>query len=384
MLSILLVLSAPLIQDWTPPPPPATVPTLAMAQPRFSPFILPEELRVVTAIPELEALAEVLAGQLSDQIGRAVETAPSPARSGDVVLTLGYTAEAVGEGPEAMSIEVFEDHVALSGRTEAGVARAAARLLQLLSPLEGGGWVLPPFRLDDAPRFPWRAARLEGLPSESEGRRLLELLYLGSFNVLVLDAPRSEGREALARALGPGAAARGVELFLDPPPEGDARPLPYVLPSSATAAGGTLPVLISATNGGAEDAADLDSLLAAGRVLINGRSGSLQFSGDRLGAAGPQLLYGWSPLALLGAVTEERAAASASLILGAEVRLAGAAALPHFERALPYLSERFWGAAAAPATLEEFQPRAERLRELLGESSAVEEAAPGPGSAAGR
>ena len=81
------------------------------------------------------------------------------------------------------------------------------------------------------------------------------------------------------------------------------------------------------------DGAERSRRLAAGRVLINGRSGSLQFSGDRLGAAGQQVLYGWSPLALLGAVTEERAAASASLILGAEVRLAGAAALPHFERA---------------------------------------------------
>ena len=120
--------------------------------------------------------------------------------SGDVVLTLGYTAEAVGDGPEALSIEVFEDHVALSGRTPAGVARAAARLLQLLGPVEGGGWSLPPFRLDDAPRFTWRAVRLRGAATAEEGRRLLELLYLGSFNVLVLEAPPSEERAALAKA----------------------------------------------------------------------------------------------------------------------------------------------------------------------------------------
>lgn len=124
MLPLLLALSAPLVQDWTPPPPPPTVPTLAMAQPRFAPFILPDELRVVTAIAELEPLAGVLAGQLSKRTGRTVKTAPAPARSGDVVLTLGYTAEAVGESPEALSIEVFEDHVALSGRTEVEIGRA--------------------------------------------------------------------------------------------------------------------------------------------------------------------------------------------------------------------------------------------------------------------
>lgn len=365
MLPLLLALSAPLVQDWTPPPPPPTVPTLAMAQPRFAPFLLPEELRVVTAIEGLEPLAAVLAAQLAERTGLAVKTAPGPARSGDVVLTLGYTAEAVGESPEALSIEVFEDHVALSGRTEAGVARAAARLLQLLSPVEGGGWVLPPFRLDDAPRFPWRAVRLEGLASEEDGRRLLELLYLGSFNALVLDAPPSEDRAALATALGPAAAARGVTLLLDPPLGPGAGALPFVSATADTAAGAPLPVLLRASAGTDSGARQVDSLLAAGRTVIDGRSRVLQFAGDALGAPGPRSLYGWSPLALLESVAEERAEASASLILGAEVRLGGAAALPHFESALPFLSERSWGAANAPGELKDFEPRASRLRELL-------------------
>ena len=365
MLPLLLALSAPLVQDWTPPPPPPTVPTLAMAQPRFAPFLLPEELRVVTAIEGLEPLAAVLAAQLAERTGLAVKTAPGPARSGDVVLTLGYTAEAVGESPEALSIEVFEDHVALSGRTEAGVARAAARLLQLLSPVEGGGWVLPPFRLDDAPRFPWRAVRLEGLASEEDGRRLLALLYLGSFNALVLDAPPSEDRAALATALGPAAAARGVTLLLDPPLGPGAGALPFVSATADPAAGAPLPVLLTASAGTDSGARQVDSLLAAGRTVIDGRSRVLQFADDALGAPGPRLLYGWSPLALLESVAEERAEASASLILGAEVRLGGAAALPHFESALPFLSERSWGAANAPGELKDFEPRASRLRELL-------------------
>ena len=132
MLTLLLALSAPLVQDWTPPPPPPTVPGVAMAQPRFSPFVIPDELRVVTQVAELEPLAGLMAEMLSARLGQEVVMGAPPSRSGDVVLTLGYTADAVGEGPEALSIEVFEDHVALSGRTPDGVARAAARMLQLL------------------------------------------------------------------------------------------------------------------------------------------------------------------------------------------------------------------------------------------------------------
>lgn len=384
MLPLLLALSAPLVQDWTPPPPPPTVPTLAMAQPRFAPFILPDELRVVTAIAELEPLAGVLAGQLSKRTGRTVKTAPAPARSGDVVLTLGYTAEAVGESPEALSIEVFEDHVALSGRTEVGVARAAARLLQLLSPVEGGGWVLPPFRLDDAPRFSWRAVRLEGLASEEEGLRLLELLYLGSFNVLVLEAPPSDDRAALARAMGPAAAARGLDLLLDPPAESGAPALPFVSPAVDPSAGAPLPVLLTAADVAEPSGRQIVQLIAAGRTLIDGRSSVLQFSGDGLTPPAPSSLYGWSPLALLGSATGERARASESLILGAEVRLAGAGALPLFESALPFLSERSWGAAGAPGELEEFQGRASRLRELVGEPGALEADPAGPGAAGDR
>ena len=366
----LLALAAPLVQDWTPPPAPATVPTLAMAQPRFAPFVLPDELRVVTSVPDLEPLARVLAEQLGQLLGRAVIHGEAPARSGDVVLTLGYIAEEVGEGPEALSIEVFEDHVALSGRTPAGVARAASRMLQLLAPVEGGGWVLPPFRLDDAPRFPWRAVRLRGLASQAEGERLLELLHLGSFNVLVVEAPPSEARAALARALRPIASALGIRLLLDPPPDGGGA-LPYARLGAGPIAEGTLPILITGAPAASSDA---PALLAAGRTLIDGRSPALRLTGGDQGALAPALLYGWSPLDLLDGAGE--GAASGSLILGAEVRLEGAAAMPAFERALPYLAERAWGAAGAPVELEAFEPRAERLRELVGAAGAASPASP--------
>lgn len=336
-----------------------------MAQPRFAPFVLPETLRVVTAIPELEPLAEVVAGQLAARTGRAVERGEAPARSGDVVLTLGYTAEAVGDGPEALSIEVFEDHVALSGRTPAGVARAAARLLQLLGPVEGGGWSLPPFRLDDAPRFTWRAVRLRGAATAEEGRRLLELLYLGSFNVLVLEAPPSEERAALARTLAPAAAARGVTLLLDPPAGPVPSPLPYVRQAPDPTAGAPAPVLLAPLADGDREGDDLGPLLAAGRRLVDGRSAALRFPAEGPGGPDPARVYGWSPLALLEAVGGEGPSSPASAVIGSEVQLGGASALPRFERALPFLSERSWGAANAPADLAAFAPRARRFEGLL-------------------
>ena len=55
----------------------------------------------------------------------------------------------------------------------------------------------------------------------------------------------------------------------------------------------------------------------------------------------------------------------ASAVIGSEVQLGGASALPRFERALPFLSERAWGAANAPADLAAFAPRARRFEGLL-------------------
>ena len=46
--------------DWTPPPPPAVVPTPRLAQPRFAPFRLPDEARVVATDEQLARFAPVL------------------------------------------------------------------------------------------------------------------------------------------------------------------------------------------------------------------------------------------------------------------------------------------------------------------------------------
>ncbi|MDB2575679.1 glycoside hydrolase family 20 zincin-like fold domain-containing protein [bacterium] len=372
MLLLLLALSAPLVQDWTPPPPPPTVPSVAMAQPRFSPFVLPDGLRVVTQVAELEPLAGVLAELLSARLGREVVLGAPPARSGDVVLTLGYTADEVGEGPEALSIEVFEDHVALSGRTPDGVARAAARMLQLLTPTPAEdpagapSWALPAVRLDDAPRFTWRAVRVVGDLELASTQRLLDLLFLGSFNALVLEGvsgvgegwqARQQARQlALVKGLAVDAKARGISVVVDR----SSQPMPFARADE----GASLRPLLCRPG----DPANLAPFIEAGRSLV-GASRSWRPGlevADPVARTSPEgAAYSWSPLGFLGAADSDLAKAASPLVIGSELEVRGAEGVQAFARVLPCLSERAWGAASAPEVLSDFRPRAVALTSLV-------------------
>ncbi len=75
----------------------------------------------------------VLQDTLERRLGRRFPIGERPAKSGDVILTLGYLADEVAESPEGYSIEVFDDHVALSGGNAVGIARAIARRALLFS-----------------------------------------------------------------------------------------------------------------------------------------------------------------------------------------------------------------------------------------------------------
>ena len=407
MLTLLLALSAPLVQDWTPPPPPPTVPGVAMAQPRFSPFVIPDELRVVTQVAELEPLAGLMAEMLSARLGQEVVMGAPPSRSGDVVLTLGYTADAVGEGPEALSIEVFEDHVALSGRTPDGVARAAARMLQLLEqgasedPAGAQGWSLPPVRLDDAPRFRWRAVRLSGELDLPTAKRLLDLLFLGSFNALVLEGLVLEGAgvageeskvrqqtlvQGLVQGLAEDAAARGIAIVLDRP-SGD---LPFARASQgADQVPGERPLLCRPG-----EPADLTPFIRAGRPLITSggswrpepqiaepqiaepQIAEPQIAGQPARISPDLAAYSWSPLRFPGAADSDQARAASSLVIGSELEVRGAEGVEAFSGVLPYLAERSWGATSAPEALSDFKPRAAALTSLVRAYGAPQAAGP--------
>ncbi len=161
-----------------------------MAQPRFAPFVLPETARIVATEEGLEAQMLVLQETLEKRLGRRIPLGEAPAKSGDLTLTLGYLGDAVSENPEAYSIEVFDDHVALAGNNSVGIARAIARLAQLFGhDEESGAWILPPTRIDDAPAYPWRGLMLDlaRFPHSVESvRESIDMAFLFSLSVVHL------------------------------------------------------------------------------------------------------------------------------------------------------------------------------------------------------
>lgn len=157
--ALLSTLALVQIPGWEPP---VLVPPVRMAQPRFAPFVMPAEVRVVPTADGMGPLAEVLAEHLETMTGRPVSIGAPPAKSGDVLLTQGYLAEGIAGNPEGFAIEVFGDHVAISGDTPAGAARGAARALQLLSfDADSDSWSMPAVRVEDAPSVAWRGLMLD-------------------------------------------------------------------------------------------------------------------------------------------------------------------------------------------------------------------------------
>ena len=187
-----LLLSVLSLQEggWSPPPPPPVVPTPVASQPRFAPFVLPETVRIVATEDGLEPQMVLLQDTLEKRLGRRIPLGEAPAKSGDLTLTLGYLSDAVQGNPEAYSIEVFDDHVALSATGSVGIARAIARLAQLFShDSESGAWVLPPTRIDDAPADPWRGLLLDvaRFPHSVESlRESIDMAFLFSLSVVHL------------------------------------------------------------------------------------------------------------------------------------------------------------------------------------------------------
>ena len=119
---------------------------------RGLPFVLPDDLRVVPSDPALEDLAVVLADYMGRIMGRSVPVGEGPGHAGDVLLSGGFFPDAFAANPEACSIHVFEDHAALAGRSPEGVARAAARFLQVLTLTEDGEqWFVPAMHMQDMP-----------------------------------------------------------------------------------------------------------------------------------------------------------------------------------------------------------------------------------------
>lgn len=147
---------------------PPLCPEPLITEPRWAPLELTSEGRIVFTNAALEPLAEVLAEDFAAVTGLRLSVAGIPARSGDIVLSLGYMPDTVRENPEGFFIEVF-DHVLIAGQSLEGAARATARFLQLVRPPEAaqgeGEGADPSARATTSPRIAVPALRIVDAPS---------------------------------------------------------------------------------------------------------------------------------------------------------------------------------------------------------------------------
>ncbi|MEM6671221.1 MAG: glycoside hydrolase family 20 zincin-like fold domain-containing protein [Planctomycetota bacterium] len=328
-----------LAQSGGPPAPSLdVVPSPRQVQPRFAPFVTMGPLRVVAAEPSLAPLAERLVEQLAKLPDTGAVVGEPPARSGDVVLTLGYLADGVAGHPEGHSVEVFSDHVALSGATEDGVARAAAKLLQLLDRTEVEGedaWTLPPFRLDDAPTVDWRALEITSACGVDEIRRAVDLAFMAGMNGVV--APRFEGEDEALLAAAKEARVAGVDVVAGSLRNGRFRR------ADEGSDAGALPVVCTSDD-------DLVARLDKGGTCVNAYS--LDLTTKPHGEA-RQRRYTWTPRLEEGA---ER-----SRVVGVHVRLDESVLgdLEEVIQELPYVAESTWGRHSGTETITiEFRRRA--------------------------
>ncbi|MEM6676042.1 MAG: glycoside hydrolase family 20 zincin-like fold domain-containing protein [Planctomycetota bacterium] len=301
--------------------------------------------RVVTSEESVAPLAECVAAFLGRLLEREVAVGPLPALAGDVVLTLGDVASSF-PGDEAMSLDVRRGRVILSGRSPAGVARAAARMLQLcVRGVEDGAWSFPGVRIDDAPTYPVRGIVVpEEWSYTLQVIKAINLAFLGSMNVVIVEGDQlnrsfmHSAWESDAVSLRRFARTRGIELLfvgLDELPfrRSEADPGAYLYE-------------------GGEDWID-----ATGPLLL--ASAERRFTDvDRARA------FAWRPSRRTGDPASEERKALARL-RGVLVRMVWKGRGSGFvvPPTLPFVVPRAWGGLEESETVEDFAPRAEAFVE---------------------
>ena len=232
---------------------PPLCPEPLVCDPRWSPLELTAEGRVVFAHPTLEPLAEVLAADFAAVTGLKLAVEGIPARSGDIVLSLGFMPDLVRGNPEAFVIEVF-DHVLIAGQTLDGAARATARFLQLVRPPEaapgegdgesadpnapnvaGARIAVPALHIVDAPSIRWRVMEVavgqdgpanDPVMLSANARSLVARAHLAGHNAVLLQGFTEDfpiGTSYDVGALFDEARRRRVELVNVRPHEGPER-----------------------------------------------------------------------------------------------------------------------------------------------------------------
>jgi len=395
-MTTLLALAAACLQGGPPPfDPPALTPPCLRAEPRFTPFALPDDARIVAVSEPMVELAEAFAEDFRAATGRELPVAQGMAGRGDIIFSIGGTVVSTLGTDEASAFEVYGDHVAIMGASPRGVARAAARALQLVEVGPDGGIAFPPLLVVDAPTHTWRGLRVEIAPdSEMDPAKRaiadgVEAARRYGWNRVVLRGPWTEDGErsslflasAWLQATGAASRARargvGVTIALsakgEPPPriDGDGpaevlAPVSEVLldargaPADRTRAwiraveerGLALAVVLDGTSRAAADALPASAVVLVGasgglssaraadleRPVVN--AGALMFSTP--GARSPSV-EGWRTGALGGAAITAGEATDAGLaVTGSLVPYPAAYDAPVRERLLSELATPAW------------------------------------------
>ena len=130
---------------------------------------------------DMQRNAGFLAGYVLESTGKTLAVEAGATGSHAIVLRLGLQTE----NPEAYLLEVNEDQVTITGSSAAGVFYGIQTLRKSLPVAKDAQVVLPPVRVNDAPRFAYRGMMLDVCRhffSLDSVKRYIDILALHNIN----------------------------------------------------------------------------------------------------------------------------------------------------------------------------------------------------------
>lgn len=130
---------------------------------------------------DMQRNAGFLAGYVLESTGKVLAVEAGATGSHAIVLRLGLQTE----NPEAYLLEVNEDQVTITGSSAAGVFYGIQTLRKSLPVAKDAQVVLPPVRVNDAPRFAYRGMMLDVCRhffSLDSVKRYIDMLALHNIN----------------------------------------------------------------------------------------------------------------------------------------------------------------------------------------------------------
>ncbi len=146
-------------------------------------FILDNQVKILypEGDADMQRNAGFLAGYVLESTGKTLAVEAGATGSHAIVLRLGLQTE----NPEAYLLEVNEDQVTITGSSAAGVFYGIQTLRKSLPVAKDAQVVLPPVRVNDAPRFAYRGMMLDVCRhffSLDSVKRYIDMLALHNIN----------------------------------------------------------------------------------------------------------------------------------------------------------------------------------------------------------